>query len=262
MMEANRRHPHYAEVPAGSASHPATILFSGLRQSSKTAEKVRCTLRASPPRPGLPGHSPRVDNIGAGSLHFRDGLLEWGPRSFIHRMPKGKVIIGPTAVNRVLERMAHEMAERHETGQDIVLVGVQTGGVYLTRRLAAILGQIWGQPVPCGVLDVGMHRDDLERGTEVRVHETSLPFDLNRKIVVLVDDVLSTGRTTRAALDALHDYGRPKAVELAVLIDRGRRQLPVKADFVGKTVSVGPDERVVVLVTDGRRPDCVSVEKT
>ncbi len=177
-------------------------------------------------------------------------------------MPKGKVIIDAAAVKRVLARMARQIASRHEAGRDVALVGVQTGGVFLAQRLAALLAKIWRHPVPCGTLDVGMHRDDLERGTSVSVHETSLPFDVNRKIVILVDDVLGTGRTTRAALDALHDFGRPKAVQLAALVDRGGRLLPVRADFVGKTILPGPSERVEVVITDGQSPDLVTLERT
>jgi pyrimidine operon attenuation protein/uracil phosphoribosyltransferase len=170
------------------------------------------------------------------------------------------VILSGASVKRALARMAGEMAERNKTVRDLVLVGVQTGGASIARRLAALLAQLRGRAVPVGTVDVSMHRDDVGRRATVRVHPTSLPFDLSGKTVILVDDVLHTGRTTRAALDALHDFGRPDAVQLAVMIDRGCRELPIKADFVGKTVSVKPGERVEVVVTDGQTPDSVTLE--
>jgi pyrimidine operon attenuation protein/uracil phosphoribosyltransferase len=174
----------------------------------------------------------------------------------------GKSILDASGVKRALARMAHEVAERNENGHDVALAGVQTGGAVLARRLANALAGIWGHPVPVGLLDVGMHRDDHGRGAQVLVHPTTLPFDVNGKIVILVDDVLFSGRTTRAALDALHDFGRPRAVQLAVMIDRGHRQLPIKADFVGKTVATSANERIVVHLGAGDDgSDAVTLEK-
>ena len=177
-------------------------------------------------------------------------------------MRDGKVILNGQSVIRVLARMAAEMAERIESTADVALVGVQTGGVNMARRLGILLANHWEHPVPVGTLDVSMHRDDVGHRTNLRVHPTSLPFDVNGRTLILVDDVLYTGRTTRAALDALHDFGRPKSVQLAVMIDRGHRQLPIMADFVGKTVSIKPAQRVEVVVTDGQTPDCVTLEES
>ena len=170
------------------------------------------------------------------------------------------MILDHAAVKRVLARMAREMVKCNATGQNVALVGVQTGGVNIAHRLAGLLGKLWGHGVPVGSLDVSMHRDDVGARATVRIHPTSLPFDINGKTVILVDDVLFTGRTTRAALDALHDFGRPNAVQLAVMIDRGGRQIPIKADFVGKSVTINPGERVEVAITDGLSPDLVTLE--
>ena len=134
------------------------------------------------------------------------------------------------------------------------MVGIQRGGVPLGQRLGALLTGIWGQPVPTGSLDVSMHRDDLDRRVAPNVQPTVIPFDVTGKTVVLVDDVLFSGRTIRAAMDALNDFGRPRRIQLAVLIDRGHRELPIKADFVGKNVPTAHTERVRVrLDGNGRR---------
>ena len=151
-------------------------------------------------------------------------------------MPDTTVILNATAIARALTRVAHEIAERNETGDEVVLVGIQRGGVPLAGRLSAILAGIWNHPVPTGSLDVGMHRDDLDHRAAPDIHPSIIPFDVNGRTVVLVDDVLFNGRTIRAAMDALNDFGRPKRIQLAVLIDRGHRELPIKADFVGKNV--------------------------
>jgi len=145
-----------------------------------------------------------------------------------------QVLLDSLQLARTIERMAHEVAERNPAGHEVALIGVQRGGCQLVRRLAPLLERIWSHPVPHGDLDVAMHRDDLDdRGTLV-MHPTRIQFDIGGKIVVLVDDVLFTGRTVRAALDALNDYGRPRAVQLAVLVDRGHRELPIQADFAGR----------------------------
>ena len=123
---------------------------------------------------------------------------------------------------------------------------VPRGGVHLAHRLGKALQTIWSHAVPVGSIDVSMHRDDLSQHAAPTIHPTVLPFDLNKKTVVLVDDVLFSGRTTRAALDALHDFGRPERIQLCVLIDRGHRQLPIKADFVGKSVTTTLQERINV----------------
>jgi pyrimidine operon attenuation protein/uracil phosphoribosyltransferase len=161
-------------------------------------------------------------------------------------MPESTVILDATAITRALTRVAHEIAERNVASSEVALVGIPAGGDVLAQRLGKILADIWKHPVPVGSLDVSMHRDDLDRRLAPTVHPTVMPFDVNGKTVVLVDDVLFSGRTTRAAMDALNDFGRPKKIQLAVLVDRGHRELPIKADFVGKNVPTAPDEKIKV----------------
>jgi pyrimidine operon attenuation protein / uracil phosphoribosyltransferase len=170
-------------------------------------------------------------------------------------------ILTTSALERALQRMAHEIAERNETARDLVLVGIQRGGVFLAHRLSGLLKGILGQPIPVGSLDVSMHRDDIGSQLAPDVHPTQIPFDVTGKTVVLVDDVLFSGRTTRAALDALNDFGRPQRVQLAVLIDRGHRELPIKADFVGKNVPTSLRERVNVQLKETGGQDIVTLEK-
>src|SRR5437899_4569488 len=161
-------------------------------------------------------------------------------------MAEGTQILNGMAIRRALARIAHEIAERNETSGEVVLVGIQTGGVPIAQRLAANLAEIWKHPVPLGSLDVSMHRDDLDRRAAPNVQPTVIPFDVSGKTVVLVDDVLFSGRTIRAAMDALNDFGRPKQIQLAVLVDRGHRELPIKADFVGKNQPTSRRESVIV----------------
>ena len=177
-------------------------------------------------------------------------------------MPEPTVILDATAIQRALTRIAHEIAERNEISAEVVLIGIPTGGVPLAQRLGAILSEIWKQAVPTGSLDVSMHRDDLDQRAAPKIHPTEMPFDVNGKTVVLVDDVLFSGRTTRAAMDALNDFGRPKKIQLAVLIDRGHRDLPIKADFVGKNVPTAADEKISLLLTEsGAAKDEVLLKK-
>src|SRR5436305_5093733 len=171
------------------------------------------------------------------------------------------VILNQSAVHRVLTRIAHEIAERNDESKRVVIVGVQRGGVHLARRLGSILGGIWGHSVPIGAVDVSMHRDDLSQHAAPNVQPTDIPFDLNERTVILVDDVLFSGRTTRAALDALNDFGRPARIQLAVLVDRGHRELPIKADFVGKNVPTGLNERIEVHLKEDGGEDAVYLEK-
>ena len=171
------------------------------------------------------------------------------------------IILNAAAVHRVLTRIAHEIAERNEESRSVVIVGVQRGGVHLAKRLATILNGIWGHAVPTGTVDVSMHRDDLDEHVAPNVQPTDITFDMNKKTVVLVDDVLFSGRTTRAALDALNDFGRPARVQLAVLVDRGHRELPIKADFVGKNVPTGANERIDVHLKEETGEDVVYLEK-
>ncbi|MBI3849890.1 MAG: bifunctional pyr operon transcriptional regulator/uracil phosphoribosyltransferase PyrR [Verrucomicrobia bacterium] len=174
-------------------------------------------------------------------------------------MSESTLILNASAVERALTRIAHEIAERNDLSAEVALVGIQRGGVYLAQRLGTILSGIWGHAVPTGSLDVSMHRDDLDQRMTPDVHPTQMPFDLNAKTVVLVDDVLFRGRTVRAAMDALNDFGRPQKIQLAVLIDRGHRELPIKADFVGKNVPTALTENVRVQLqeTDGKDEVCL-----
>ncbi|HEV2694419.1 MAG TPA: bifunctional pyr operon transcriptional regulator/uracil phosphoribosyltransferase PyrR [Verrucomicrobiae bacterium] len=177
-------------------------------------------------------------------------------------MSEPVVILDAVAIQRALTRIAHEITERNENSAEVVLVGIPTAGVPLAQRLGAILSSIWKHPVQVGSLDVSMHRDDLDHRSAPKVHPTDMPFDVNHKTVVLVDDVLFSGRTTRSALDALNDFGRPKKIQLAVLVDRGHRELPIKADFVGKNVPTSLDEKISVLLTEsGAAHDQVLLKK-
>ena len=160
--------------------------------------------------------------------------------------PKPKLLLDSASLRRVLARLARQIGAANTPGNGLVLVGIQTGGVTLAKHLARRLERLWGHTVPLGALDVSMHRDDLHSQMAPVVHATSIPFDLADRAIVLVDDVLFSGRTTRAALDALHDLGRPSRIQLAVLIDRGHRQLPIQADFVGRKVKTTLADRVDV----------------
>ena len=176
-------------------------------------------------------------------------------------MPETTVILNATAIQRALTRIAHEIAERNEVCADVVLIGIQRGGVALAERLGEILAGIAGGPVASGSLDVSMHRDDLDQRAAPKVHPTVIPFDVTGKTVVLVDDVLFSGRTIRSAMDALNDFGRTKRIQLAVLIDRGHRELPIKADFVGKNVPTSPTEKDHVRLGAAGAEDEVVLER-
>ena len=154
-------------------------------------------------------------------------------------------------VARALRRIAHEILERNKGADDLVVLGIPSRGVALAHRLAGVMESVEGRPVPVGALDVTMHRDDLRRQPTRSPMRTSIPAGgIDDKIVVLVDDVLYSGRTVRAALDALSDLGRPRAVRLAVLVDRGHRDLPIRADHVGKNLPTSSAERVQVRLTE------------
>ncbi len=156
--------------------------------------------------------------------------------------------------------MAHEILEKNKGAAGLVLVGIQTRGVTLAGRLAKSIESIASAKVPVGVLDINLYRDDLTRVAEQPViHKTEISVDLEGKIVVLVDDVLYTGRTIRSALDALVDFGRPKRIKLAVLIDRGHRELPIRADFIGKNIPTSDDEIVHVHFLENDQKDEVVV---
>jgi len=165
-------------------------------------------------------------------------------------MSEPATVLDALAIQRALTRIAHEIAERNEHSAEVALVGIPVGGDHLATRLAKILAGIWNHPVPVGILDTTMHRDDLDQRVAPTMHPTDIPFDVNGKTIVLVDDVLFSGRTTRAAMDALNDFGRPKKIQLAVLVDRGHRELPIRADFIGKNVPTALDEKIFLLLTE------------
>lgn len=172
-----------------------------------------------------------------------------------------QVLLDNLQLSRTIDRVAHEIAERNPAGLDVALIGVQRGGYHFIRRLVPILERLWGHTVPHGELDVAMHRDDLVARGPLLMHPTRIPFDIGGKTVVLVDDVLYTGRTTRAALDALNDYGRPRAVQLAVLVDRGQRELPIQADFTGVSSPITTNGRVDVQWREDGADDLVTLER-
>ena len=165
-------------------------------------------------------------------------------------------------VRRAITRIAHEILERDKGADGVVLVGIADRGDDLAGRLAREIRRIEGAEVPVGVLDITFYRDDIGLKAEApEVHETRIPFDISGRTVVLVDDVLFTGRTIRAAMDALMDFGRPQRIQLAVLVDRGHRELPIRADFVGKNVPTKRDDDVRVMVVEVDGEDAVVVEE-
>ncbi len=160
-------------------------------------------------------------------------------------------LLDAPSLRRTLERMAREIAGADPRPDLPVLVGIQRGGVAVARRLAAEVATILGRPVPCGCLDVTFYRDDLDQRAAPTVHPTEIPGDIQGRRVVLVDDVFFTGRTIRAAMDALHEFGRPSRVQLAVVIDRGHRQLPIRPDVVGHEVTTNLGQSVLVRCSEG-----------
>ena len=168
--------------------------------------------------------------------------------------PKEKaLILDRSGIDRALTRIAHEILEKNKGAKELVLVGIQRGGVHIAKRLAARIKQIEGVEPPVGSLDITMYRDDLAtRKSQPVPQATDITFDIQDKMMVLVDDVIFTGRTIRAALNSIMDYGRPNRIQLAVLVDRGHRELPIRADFVGKNLPTSAKEKVeVMLVEDG-----------
>ena len=172
--------------------------------------------------------------------------------------PGAKVVLSAADVARVVDRMAHELLEKTGGGADVVLLGIPTRGTHLARRLAARVHAFEGRALPPGSLDTTLYRDDLRMKSPRALEETDVPADgIDGKLIVLVDDVLFSGRSVRAALDALADLGRPRAVQLAVLVDRGHRELPIRADYVGKNIPTSLVESVRVLLTEDDGRDAV-----
>ena len=163
------------------------------------------------------------------------------------------LILDKAGIDRALTRIAHEILEKNKGAKDLILVGIQRGGVHLAKRLAARIKEIEGVEPPVGSLDITMYRDDLAtRKSQPVPQATDIAFDIQDKMMVLVDDVIYTGRTIRAALNSVMDYGRPRRIQLAVLVDRGHRELPIRADYVGKNLPTSAKEKVdVMLIEDG-----------
>ncbi|TYS16404.1 bifunctional pyr operon transcriptional regulator/uracil phosphoribosyltransferase PyrR [Rossellomorea vietnamensis] len=172
------------------------------------------------------------------------------------------VVLDQHAIRRALTRIAHEIIERNKGIENCVLVGIKTRGIHLAERLANRIEEIEGAKVPVGEIDITLYRDDLTVKTqndEPEVKGSDLPVDVTDKKVILIDDVLFTGRTVRAALDALMDLGRPSTIQLAVLVDRGHRELPIRADFVGKNIPTSSSEKIVVELTEVDDEDQVTI---
>ena len=173
------------------------------------------------------------------------------------------VVMAANQVARTIARMAHEIVERHHALEELALIGVRTRGVPIARRLSSVLADITGVTVPAGVLDITLYRDDLMRqpvGPQPILRRTEIDFSIDNRRILLVDDVLYTGRTVRAALDALIDFGRPRTSELLGLVDRGHRELPIKADYVGKNLPTSLEESVQVRLAEVEGLDEVVIE--
>ena len=169
-------------------------------------------------------------------------------------------ILDKEGINRTIMRIAHEIIEKNKGTEGLCLIGIRNRGVYLAQRLAECIKKIEGKEIMAGVLDITLYRDDLTMIAACPVvHSTKIDFDVNDKNLVLVDDVLYTGRTIRAALDAVIDFGRPKCIQLAVLVDRGHRELPIRADFVGKNIPTSKDETIEVRLKESDGKDEVVI---
>ena len=178
-------------------------------------------------------------------------------------MPQQKaIVLDDQAIRRALTRIAHEIIEKNKGIEHCILIGIRTRGIYLANRLAERIEQIEGAKIDVGELDITLYRDDLTKKTENQeplVKGSDVPKDINDQKVILVDDVLYTGRTVRAALDALIDIGRPSQIQLAVLVDRGHRELPIRADYVGKNIPTSSSEKIVVELKEVDENDQVSI---
>lgn len=177
-------------------------------------------------------------------------------------MNQKAVVLDEQAIGRALTRIAHQIIEKNKGIDDCILVGIRTRGIYLANRLVAKIEEIEGKSIAVGELDITLYRDDLTKKTENQeplVKGSDIPVGINNKKVILVDDVLYTGRTVRAGLDALMDIGRPAVIQLAVLVDRGHRELPIRADYVGKNIPTSSDEKIVVELAEVDTVDQVSI---
>jgi len=170
-----------------------------------------------------------------------------------------RTVLDDRDIARALTRITHEILERNRGSADLLLLGIPTRGVHLARRIAARMSEVEDRPLTAGALDTTMYRDDLRLKPTRALAHTDIPEDIDDKVIVLVDDVLFSGRTIRAALDALNDIGRPRAVQLAVLVDRGHRELPIRADFVGKNLPTSLAEKVKVRLSESDEIDAVEI---
>lgn len=164
------------------------------------------------------------------------------------------VVLEQRDIERAVQRIAHEIVERNRGAVELAVIGIRTRGVSLARRIVSIINRLEGVEVPLGILDITLYRDDIYTRRQPEVKETDIPFDVTGKHVVIVDDVLFTGRSVRAAIDAIIDFGRPRTIQLAVLVDRGHRELPIRADYVGKNIPTSRVDQVKVYLeeVDGR----------
>jgi pyrimidine operon attenuation protein/uracil phosphoribosyltransferase len=177
-------------------------------------------------------------------------------------MSQKALVLDEQAIRRALTRIAHEIIEKNKGIEDCILVGIRTRGIYIANRLAERIAQIEGKPIEVGELDITLYRDDLTKKTkneEPLVKGSDIPTDIQGLKVILVDDVLYTGRTVRAGMDALMDMGRPASIQLAVLVDRGHRELPIRADYVGKNIPTSSSERIVVELAEVDGHDEVNI---
>ncbi|HEB74170.1 MAG TPA: bifunctional pyr operon transcriptional regulator/uracil phosphoribosyltransferase PyrR [Candidatus Desulfofervidus auxilii] len=175
-------------------------------------------------------------------------------------MQEKAVVMGENEIGRTLVRIAHEIVEKNKGVADLVLIGIRTRGVFLAKRLAQEIFKIEKEEIPVGTLDITLYRDDLSLvARQPLVLKTEIPFDVSQKKIVLIDDVLYTGRTIRAAMDAIVDLGRPQVIQLAVLIDRGHRELPIRADFIGKNIPTSKKEIVKVNLKEMDEEDKVRI---
>jgi pyrimidine operon attenuation protein / uracil phosphoribosyltransferase len=177
-------------------------------------------------------------------------------------MSQKAVVLDEQAIGRALTRISHQIIEKNKGIENCVLVGIRTRGIFIAERLAAKIKEIEGKPIPVGELDITLYRDDLTKKTENQeplVKGSDIPVEMRDKKVILVDDVLYTGRTVRAGLDAIMDLGRPSSIQLAVLVDRGHRELPIRADYVGKNIPTSSSEKVVVELLEVDKLDQVSI---
>lgn len=176
-------------------------------------------------------------------------------------MSKKTIILDSAGVQRALTRIAHEILEHNKGVEEVVLVGIRTGGDHLAAVLQQRIEEIEGAEIPLGQLDISMYRDDISSRTDLEVGRTDIAFPLDGKKVVLIDDVLYTGRTIRAAMGALMDLGRPRNIQLAVLIDRGHRELPIRPDYIGRNVPTARDEKIDVVFDENQYPVEVRLNK-